>query len=40
MNTINCVAAFARVVLPLAYQFNPQLVIVAADDSFKGIGNF
>lgn len=32
-NVMDCVAAFSRVILPVAYQFNPQLVVVVADDS-------
>ena len=30
------VAGFSRVILPVAYQFNPQLVIVAVDDTLRG----
>jgi len=29
------VAGFSRVILPVAYQFNPQLVIVAVDDTLR-----
>ena len=39
LSDMDILTAFLRVVLPMAYQFNPQLVFVKADDSLTGKEN-